>query len=661
MSLNQRILFPIVLLACVSAAGIYWLAQTSMASSAERTRVTDISLEFMARAADMYDQLRDADATLQSVLNMTRLMDVDDAWSHIQSNTASIKDNLDWSAENTGNEEISAAIEATQTALADWVRDAAILMGQEPATQIPTAQKMDRVHQKLENSIANLADTAQFNAGQSSAQSYKDFKTSVTQTSILLGIGLLLTCIGAMLVAQRLSKDISQLSDRLLDLSGANRRDDQNRNVLQSIQQAVNKLETALDERAKLEAIARDAEQSRIETAKAEKQRADEDRLKALQDQQAAEAQAEEQRQRAEQSKRLQTEISRVVHAAGEGTLDAKVAPNFDDDSSNDVANSINKLLETVASSISEAQRTQRKLADGNLTARFAGTHKGIFASLQSDINQTAEQFQDAMHQIAGSARAIFDDADGISKVATTLAERTEQAAETSQSTTEAVHNVSLAATEMATNALESRDLVSASIQDVESSEESMQKAMLTIDEIASYSTKISEVVGVINDIAFQTNLLALNAGVEAARAGDAGSGFAVVASEVRALAQRSSDSASEIEKLIHSSGTCVENGVIVVKQTGDALRTVARSVKEVSERVAKIADDARVQSTDIKHVQDSLAKIDTATQQNAAMFEETTAASQSLTNSANGLAALADRFETAPKSEPDNTWRASA
>jgi len=166
------------------------------------------------------------------------------------------------------------------------------------------------------------------------------------------------------------------------------------------------------------------------------------------------------------------------------------------------------------------------------------------------------------------------------------------------------------------------------------------------MDGIEQSSRQISQIIGVIDEIAFQTNLLALNAGVEAARAGDAGKGFAVVASEVRGLAQRSADAAKEIKGLIGASSERVSEGVILVKRTGEALERIVAQVNQINTIVAEIASSSQEQSVGMGQVNVAVNQMDQMTQQNAAMVEEATAATHALAQQAHELATLVQRFQ---------------
>ena len=174
-----------------------------------------------------------------------------------------------------------------------------------------------------------------------------------------------------------------------------------------------------------------------------------------------------------------------------------------------------------------------------------------------------------------------------------------------------------------------------------------VRRAVAAMAAIEKSANEITQIIAVIDGIAFQTNLLALNAGVEAARAGDAGKGFAVVANEVRALAQRSADAAKDIKELIEASTTQVNDGVSLVGETGTLLDTILQRIGGVTVLTAEIAQSAESQSANLQHINASVGEMDRMTQQNAAMVEESTAAARNLADEANELTRMVDRFQT--------------
>ena len=237
---------------------------------------------------------------------------------------------------------------------------------------------------------------------------------------------------------------------------------------------------------------------------------------------------------------------------------------------------------------------------------------------------------------------------------------RTEHQAATLEETAAALAEITAAVNSAAEGARSARAVVAEARGNSENSGRVVQDAVAAMGEIASSSNQISRIVGVIDDIAFQTNLLALNAGVEAARAGEAGRGFAVVASEVRALAQRSSEAAREIGGLISASAQQVDKGVTLVGEAGEALRQIASSVNGISDHVSDIATSAQEQSASLTEVNGAMAQLDQVTQQNAAMFEETTAASQSLVAQADTLSDRMARFRVGRDGTAPRTPRAA-
>jgi len=238
------------------------------------------------------------------------------------------------------------------------------------------------------------------------------------------------------------------------------------------------------------------------------------------------------------------------------------------------------------------------------------------------------------------------------------LSRRTERQAATLEETAAALDELTASVRSAAEGAGLANQVVSDAKSSAEASGVVVQEAVDAMEEIQTSSSKISRIINVIDDIAFQTNLLALNAGVEAARAGEAGRGFAVVASEVRALAQRTSDAAREINDLISTSSQHVGRGVDLVGQAGSALQQIVESVSNIAVHVSEIAVSANEQSSGLAEINTAVNQLDQVTQQNAAMFEETTAASHSLTKEAENLSETTAQFrigeETSNVVSPD-------
>lgn len=287
------------------------------------------------------------------------------------------------------------------------------------------------------------------------------------------------------------------------------------------------------------------------------------------------------------------------------------------------------------------------QLADGVLTAEVTDQFDADYEQLRSDFNLAASNLCQAMLGVVSNADNIRSEATDISTAAEDLSHRTEKQAATLEETAAALDQITSSVRSAAEASERTNVVVNTAKESAETSSLVVNEAVAAMGEIETSSDKITKIISVIDDIAFQTNLLALNAGVEAARAGEAGRGFAVVASEVRALAQRSSDAAHEINHLISASGQHVKRGAELVSQTGDELQKIIRSVADISHHVGEIAVSAKEQASGLAEINTSVNELDKFTQQNAAMFEETTAASHALTQGAEALSSVVSRFET--------------
>ncbi|WP_299828177.1 methyl-accepting chemotaxis protein [uncultured Roseobacter sp.] len=300
-----------------------------------------------------------------------------------------------------------------------------------------------------------------------------------------------------------------------------------------------------------------------------------------------------------------------------------------------------------------------KSLSTGDLSKPINEPLPDQYEDLRQDFNSALSELHDAMALVDQNAGTIVEDVNSIEDAAETLAKRTEAQASTLEETTAAITQIATNSSNAAKSAQQANDAVLKAKSKAGSSDEIVKNAVAAMAEIEDSSGQIAKIVGVIEDIAFQTNLLALNAGVEAARAGDKGRGFSVVASEVRELAQRSSEAAREIGGLIEASGQQVSNGVELVNNAGTALRSINGAVEEIAEYVSVIAAAAAEQSMSISESNEAMQQLEDVTQQNAAMFEETNAVTQSLAEQAERLKQAMARFTIG--SEPSVTQRGSA
>jgi methyl-accepting chemotaxis protein len=334
-----------------------------------------------------------------------------------------------------------------------------------------------------------------------------------------------------------------------------------------------------------------------------------------LEDKHAAEAEAAEQNRRSEEQRRQHDETKAAIAA--------------------DQAVVVNAL----AGGLSQ-------LAQGDLVYRLSAPFPTTYEQLRADFNEAMDRLQDALGTISGTALGISAGADEISRSATDLSQRTEQQAASLEETAAALDQITSAVRRTADGAAEVNDVAASASADASRSSQVVRDTVEAMGEIQRSARQVSQIIGVIDEIAFQTNLLALNAGVEAARAGEAGRGFAVVATEVRALAQRSAVAAKEIKALISTSTGQVDKGVELVDHTGKALDRIQQNVAEIHNLMSGIAASAREQASGLDEVNSAVDQMDRITQQNASVVEESTAASFALAAESQQLTRLIGRFE---------------
>jgi methyl-accepting chemotaxis protein len=403
----------------------------------------------------------------------------------------------------------------------------------------------------------------------------------------------------------------------------------------------------ALIKRAQLDAAAVERSQAQS-AAKAEADAAAERAL-------SAQARAEEISREAE----LQAAEAREARAALEeqqaqrAALEAETRANQEIQRANELET--RQKLTTV---IDGLQAALTGLSHGDLTTRLEGAFAEDYEALRHNFNAASEKLNAVISEVVGQAQQVEEEASSIALASSDLATRTEKQAMTLETTATSLNQLTGSVQVSADMTRDAKLASDRAHKDAEQSSIAVQKAAAAIKKIETSSGEIGRITRVIDDIAFQTNLLALNAGVEAARAGDAGRGFAVVASEVRALAQRSSDAASEIGALIDTSEKDVRDGVVHVRDTVTALDAFGAAVSHVASQIDQITQLTQEQAQTLTGINGAMQDLDSVGQSNAAMYEETTAACATLEAAASALMRLTGTF-TVARSDGTKTWTA--
>ncbi|WP_341908704.1 methyl-accepting chemotaxis protein [Ferrovibrio terrae] len=343
----------------------------------------------------------------------------------------------------------------------------------------------------------------------------------------------------------------------------------------------------------------------------------------------------------------VQTEVSGLVAAALQGDLARRV--NLDGKSGfmREIAAGINGLLGTVANAVNEVDTVLGAMSKGNLANRMAGSYQGQLKHLQDNCNATIDKLREITGKIGNTALNVNNASGEIATGAQDLAQRTESQAASLEQTAAAMHEVTETVKQNAANAGAANQKAVLARDTAARGGSVVNDAVAAMGQIEQSAQKISDIIGLIDEIAFQTNLLALNASVEAARAGEAGKGFAVVAQEVRALAQRSANASKDIKTLIQASNSQVKSGVQLVNQTGAALDEILTAVKQVNDIVAEIATASNEQARAMQEINTAVSQMDEMTQRNGALVEETSAATQTLAHQARDLSDLVGFFRS--------------
>ena len=346
-----------------------------------------------------------------------------------------------------------------------------------------------------------------------------------------------------------------------------------------------------------------------------------------------------------------QTQVESLIEQAVQGNLSERIDASQFEGFMKNLASSINTMLDTVVEPLDSCQAVLTEMAAGNLQKSMEGDYEGSFADLQTAINTTIDNLRNMVSEIMEASSHVSTSSREISQGNTDLSQRTEEQASSLEETASSMEELTATVKENSEAANKANRLSETTMQQAASGGKVVEDAVVAMKEINNASREISDIIGVIDEIAFQTNLLALNAAVEAARAGDQGRGFAVVAAEVRNLAQRSASAAKDIKSLISNSVDKVNQGTELVNDSGAKLSEIVDSVRNVSGLVSEIANASEEQANGIEEVNQAVTQMDTMTQQNSALVEEAAAAAEALTEQAGNMLELMSFFKTGEES----------
>ncbi|MFK5971643.1 MAG: methyl-accepting chemotaxis protein [Candidatus Marithrix sp.] len=348
-------------------------------------------------------------------------------------------------------------------------------------------------------------------------------------------------------------------------------------------------------------------------------------------------------------------EINNVIHAASQGNFQERINTADKTDFFKTFSESINQIIKINQVLTEDVMRVFAALAQGDLTQNIESNYTGTFGRLKDDANITVERLTEIMQEISQQAETVNNASEEIARGNISLSQRTEQQAASLEETSASMEQMTGTVQQNADNSKYAAKLAISAREQAEKGGIVIGSTIRAMTEISKSSKQITEIISVIDEIAFQTNLLALNAAVEAARAGEQGRGFAVVASEVRNLAQRSAAAAKEIKGLIRDSVNKVDEGTQLANKSGETLDEIVIAVKKVNDIITEIASASQEQASGINQVNNAVVQMDEMTQQNAALVEELSTSSIVMKEQVQNLRNLVKFFKIA---ESNNSYK---
>jgi len=636
-----------------------WAEMVFAGALKEGERTTELMRMHMD-ADMMHDAIRADVLAAIAGLDPASGLSLDDARAELEDHLRRFNANLRRELALAKTEDERAVLQALSEPLAVYGAAAqAIVAGGSAGASATAYQALPDFNARYSALEASMEQAADRLSSSASRATDRTVQFSENARVLLLGaliLGLVLT--GALIFATRrylvrplitIKTAVDVLSEGRADIDVG---DTKRRDEIGALARAVMQFRNEAEEKRRFEAevwAERDAAQARqCETARLHMEELEAERaaeIKRRKDLEETLLAREEARRTYEIEQRDRLEAERAAAAAAQREVEERQRAELEEVRSRNEA-AFRASADAQANVVALLAGGLHALAHGDLTA---GVHDDVpaeYEKLRQDFNDAVTRLHSAVLDVSSSATALGGSTNEIAQAADDLSRRTERQAAGLEETAAALDEITATVAKTATGARRAAEIVGTARSEAQDSGVIVRQAIDAMGAIEASSREIAQIIGVIDEIAFQTNLLALNAGVEAARAGEAGRGFAVVASEVRALAQRSAEAAKEIKALIQQSSDHVETGASLVDATGKTLLSFGERVAQIDEVVREIAASAQEQALALNEVNVAINEMDRTTQQNAAMVEQTTAASHSLSGEAATLTDLVRRFK---------------
>ena len=599
-SIRFQILIPLVVTIIVGFGSASLVGYQALIGQGAVETVVQQAVGAKMLSARTEKEFKDATLVVDRVLDMTNFVAADEVKQQFGQTNGALEKTLKELSGNGLSASLTDGVQKLIDKHAVWKNDVQISLGLVPASEVPTTEKLARSQKAIVNQIAALNAIVDKVATDSVADAGNALSSKIKTELAIAAIAAVIGLFILTIIARRISQPIQRITQSMQQLAAGE--------TDKAIPYAGRS-----DEIGQMAASVEVFRQNAIARAKLEGA-AEGSRIE-------AEANRIADQQRAEQNAAERLRIATSGLAAG-----------------------------------------LKRLAAGDLAVNLNEQFAAEFEPLRHDFNSSVEQLGNTLLSVSESVETINSGTREISHGSAELSNRTERQAATLEETAAALSAVTEKVTQSSKIAEEARTVADQANRSAATSGKIVAQTVDAMGQIEESSKQINNIISVIDQIAFQTNLLALNAGVEAARAGEAGKGFAVVAQEVRELAQRSAKAAKEIKELISRSSEKVASGVELVSQTGAALGDIGRYVVHINTFMDALAASAKEQSTNLSEVNSAMHQMDQVTQQNAAMVEETTAASATLASEAERLRELISQFELSSGRAPGRSaYRAAA